>query len=840
QLVMPVDGGRRFSHVSDSLQRLTGISAAEAMENAATLYSAIHPEDAPRVAKKEAEALRRLEVFRAEVRFFHRDGGLRWFTLSSAPRRLNDGSTVWDGVMVDMTARKSVEDALRDAQAVAHLGSWRLDIPANRLTWSEETYRIFGIPVGTPVSVETVFQHIHSDDRSALAEGWNRAMAGGELFEMEHRLVKGEEIRWVRLKAKFLLDRNDRPQDCLGTTLDITDLKQAEARLVQARQAAEAANEAKSRFLANMSHEIRTPMNAVIGMSHLALQASREPRQRDYLEKIETSAKSLLNILNDILDFSKIEAGHLHLEQIPFSLHALLRQVAEPLRLEAERKGLEMLSDVAADLPDRVLGDPLRLRQVLLNLTNNALKFTEHGQVRLRVARHETTEDGRVGLRFEVHDTGIGISHSQQVNLFRPFTQADDSITRTHGGTGLGLAISRQLAELMGGRLECRSEPGRGSVFSLILALEATDQPPDEHLPTTTPEHWQRHFAGSRVLVVEDDAINRQVAQEVLTRLGLGVDVANNGRDALSLIDQHGYDAILMDLHMPVMDGYETTRRLRERYPPARLPIVAMTADAYSGDRDRCLAAGMNAHLSKPLDAETLANELARWLHPKAEAAPLPVSEAETLVPDEWLQRLTGIGIDLPATLSRLGIPATVYLTYLKDFVDGLPAVREQMAQHWQASDRSGLRQQLHRLKGQAANLGLTTLRATAIQLERQLTNAEAVPDRTCELLSKQIDQLIPMLQLPPECPSLLSAAVTLADLPRIRELLTVLKRELHNNELAATDTVASLRASLPAIPEQPLLLQLQSAVAELRYRDAETIAAALESQWKAVTEAAP
>lgn len=829
QLLMPAEGGRRFSHMSDSIQRLTGISAAEAMANSATLYSAIHPEDAPRVAEKEAEALRRLEIFRTEVRFFHRDGGLRWLSLSSAPRRLDDGGTVWDGAVVDVTARKAAEDELREAQAVAHLGSWRLDIPANQLTWSEETYRIFGIPAGTPVSVETVFQHIHPDDRAAMAEGWRRAMAAGELLEIEHRLVSGEETRWVRLRAKFRLDRDHRPQECLGTTLDITGLKQAEERLVQAKQAAEAANEAKSRFLANMSHEIRTPMNAVLGMSHLALQSAREPHQRDYLEKIETSAKSLLHILNDILDFSKIEAGHLNLEQIPFSLRALLDQVVEPLRPEAERKRLELLTDFAPDLPDRVRGDPLRIRQVLLNLTSNAVKFTEQGQVRLQVVRLETAEDGRERIQFDIHDTGIGISDDQQHQLFLPFTQADDSITRTHGGTGLGLAISRQLTELMGGRLECRSVPGRGSVFSLILALMPTDQAPQAELPANDSGNWRQRFAGNRVLVVEDDAINRQVAQEVLRRLGLETDVANNGKEALRLIDRNRYDMVLMDLHMPVMDGYEATRRLRERYSPTRLPIIAMTADAYSGDRDRCLAAGMNAHLSKPLDTDGLPNELARWIQPKAEALPAPAADADAPLTDEWAQWLERAGIDLPATLSRLGIPARPFLAYLENFIDGLPALREQMTQHWQSSDRPALRQLVHRLNGQAANLGLTTLRATALQLERLLTTADAAPDQAYGLLSERLDQLIPLLRARPESPRH-APAVGTPDLPQLRELLGVLKRQLHDHELAAAATVASLRTAFAADPPQPLLLQLQHAVADLRYRDAETIVATFES----------
>jgi CheY-like chemotaxis protein/two-component sensor histidine kinase len=388
------------------------------------------------------------------------------------------------------------------------------------------------------------------------------------------------------------------------------------AELEAARTAAESANASKSAFLANMSHEIRTPMNAVIGLTHLALQTELTDQQRNYLEKARTASENLLGIINDILDFSKIEAGKLQMGAEAFQLEEVLERT---LRLAGARTGerrLETRLELAPEVPTALVGDPLRLGQVLTNLLSNALKFTESGEVVLSVRRLRPL-DGRVVLQFSVRDTGIGIAPEQLQRLFLPFSQADGSITRTYGGTGLGLAICRHLVHLMEGEIRVASEPGQGSefvftaVFGLGSAVAAGTQP--ARRPGPSPEQLRR-LQGAQVLLVEDNEFNQLVATDLLGILGVRATLARNGQEALELIRGQRFQAVLMDLQMPVLDGYETTLRIRADPALAGLPIVAMTAHAMVRERERCRALGMDDYLTKPINPELLAGTLARWI----------------------------------------------------------------------------------------------------------------------------------------------------------------------------------------------------------------------------------
>jgi signal transduction histidine kinase/CheY-like chemotaxis protein/HPt (histidine-containing phosphotransfer) domain-containing protein len=403
---------------------------------------------------------------------------------------------------------------------------------------------------------------------------------------------------------------------CVST--DVTELHRLKAR-------ADAANKAKSDFLSNMSHEIRTPMNSIIGMTHLALQGTPDTRQRDYLEKIYHSGQHLLGIINDILDFSKIEAGMLKLETRAFMLDSLMQNVETQLGQAAASKGLGFDITIPPELMRPLRGDPLRLEQVLLNFAGNALKFSYSGRIKLR-ARLERAFGPEVLVRFEVEDHGIGIDLSAQPNLFTPFQQADQSATRRHGGTGLGLAISRQLAELMGGAVGVESVVGEGSTFwfSARLGLEEGTGAGLGAAPAPSVARLD----GCAVLLVEDNPLNQQVARELLEQSGAEVVVAGDGAQALAAMAGQRFDCVLMDVQMPVMDGLEATRRIRSDPNLADTLVVAMTANAGVDDRTRCLEAGMNEFLSKPVVPELLAATIARCLGRTSAPVPDVVSGA--------------------------------------------------------------------------------------------------------------------------------------------------------------------------------------------------------------------
>ena len=498
--------------------------------------------------------------------------------------------------------------------------------------WTPE--EIMALPLSASMTRESA-QRVESAMRENLA----RLKAGDSLARFAKTEIdqpcKDGRIIHTEVVTTLLFDDQGKPEQILGITRDITERKRVEAELDQYRQsleekvaertsalsiakeAAEAANLAKSTFLANMSHELRTPMNAIMGMTVLAMRRSHDEQQREQLAKVVRASDHLLAVINDILDISKIEAECLTLEHVPFRLGEVVDNVRSIVSGKAADKGIAFGVSVPPDISAMaLLGDPMRLGQILINLVGNAVKFTSSGSVDLRVLS-SGEEDGRVCLLFEVRDTGIGIADSDLGRLFNAFEQADSSTTRHYGGTGLGLAISQRLAALMGGRIEVRSTLGVGSTFSFTVCFALAPDVGVGGVAISAREAEAElisRFAGARLLLVEDEPINQEVAGELLRGVGLSVEVARDGVEAVELARNTQYDLVLMDMQMPNMNGVEATRQIRALPGWQEVPIVAMTANAFSEDRLRCIEAGMNDHVSKPVEPKALFVTLLKWL----------------------------------------------------------------------------------------------------------------------------------------------------------------------------------------------------------------------------------
>lgn len=553
-------------------------------------------------------------------------------------------------------------------------------------------------------------------------------------FSQERELVRKDGSRfWARMQARAV-DPDDLSKGVAGMLIDISAEHQALLQMQQAQQLAEETARVKADFLANMSHEIRTPMNAIMGMTHLVLQTSLDDRQRDFLQKIQRSSRHLLGIINDVLDFSKMEAGKLTLEKIDFNLQALLGDVISAVEPRTTEKGLLLLTRLDPRLPGQVKGDPLRLQQILLNFANNAVKFTEQGEIEIRLSAIRAGS-GKIGIEFSVRDTGIGLSVEQQQRLFRSFEQADGSTTRKYGGSGLGLAISRRLAEMMGGKVGVVSRPGQGSTFWLRLELDpASEQVATSAMPGAGPQlnaaespldvtQLKRRLQGAHILLVEDNKLNQEVACELLKLVEISIDIAENGLQALQKLEQSRYDLVLMDMQMPVMDGLTATRKIRQLSHLDRMPILAMTASALASDRELCLQAGMNDFLAKPIEPEQLWSALANWIDRRGEQS----DQAQPVAPEEEAAELPEIpGLDT-ATGARLALndPA-LYRRLLLSFAQGQHDFARQLNSALQQNDPETAVRLVHTLKGSAAQIGAHELSLAAREYEQTLHQQEA------------------------------------------------------------------------------------------------------------------
>lgn len=832
----------------------------------------------------------------------------------------------------DVTSRKQTESAIiRQREQL----QWILDKAPTGVAITVDNITRFANPcIGTLVDLK-----VGDNPEKIYADKFDRLYMLQQLgrygvFEGGTYKMYGPDGKIRDIMATFIATEYEGKPGVLGWLTDISKIKAAEAEMRRAKELAEETTRIKSDFLANMSHEIRTPMNAIIGMTHLALKTDLTPRQQEYLKKIQTSSQHLLGVINDILDFSKIEAGKLKIEQIDFDLEKVLENVATLITEKATAKGLELLFDIEPNLPRNFIGDPLRMGQILINYANNAVKFTEKGEITITVKLKEY-RDRDVVLYLGVKDTGIGLTEEHQGTLFQSFQQADTSTTRKFGGTGLGLAICKRIAALMGGEVGVESEYGKGSTFWCTVCLQKSTLPPrrmvlsrdiqgkrvlvvddnenarlimkdlleqmkfDVDLVSSGQEaldavaaadtfdrpyeivflDWQMPFMdglevarrikkislkhkphhlivtaygreevfqeaestgiadvlvkpvnasivfdslarllgetgenvansnyeppslladrlktiqGAKILLVEDNEVNQEVAIELLQDAGFVVDLAENGRIALAKVKTNDYDLVLMDMQMPEMDGISATIQLRQDPDYQTLPIVAMTANVMQGDRDRCLSAGMNDHVAKPIEPEDLWNTLLKWIPPqssKRESAETPVPAIAK--PENPVTIPTDIpGLNICEGLRRVLGKKSLYLSMLRKFVSGQKNFAQQFIQAWEVGDYKLAERLAHTLRGVAGNIGAAEIQAAASTLETAVKNEVSPGEIEAFLLAlrQPLETLIDQLEIK-LAPEVVTATVDI-DLAKLTEVCHQLSHLLLENDAEAAEVL--------------------------------------------------
>jgi PAS domain S-box-containing protein len=646
------DGTAHFPYSSEGIRQIYGVSPESVREDAGGVMAALHPEDLPRMHRTIADSAAQLTQWREEYRVRLPDGRERWVLGNAAPEREPDGSVLWHGFITDVTERRNAMQAIADARTL-------LQSVLDAATESA----IIATDVNGLITVFNSGAERMLHYRAADMIG--RADPLGVHLEDEVA-ARSRECTYVRkdgsrltvsLSVTAIRNAGGEINGYLSVATDVTERRQARESLQAAKDAAERANRAKSEFLATMSHEIRTPMNGVLGFANLLRDTPLDAEQRDFVGTIERSGQNLLAIINDILDFSKIEAGAMNLENIPFDLSDALEEVVALMAGKAEEKRLELGLSIGPSVPERIVADPGRLKQILVNLIGNAVKFTSLGHVHIEVGTIGTDADCKLHIR--VRDTGIGIPQAAQAGLFQKFAQADASTTRRYGGTGLGLAICRQLVGLMGGEIGVDSIPGAGSTFWLTIPVKATEAAGRSAAP--------EEIAGRRVLIVDDLEMNRRVLESQLTGWGAECTCADGGRQALTVLEKsfaagRRFDVALIDHLMPDVDGAELGEMLHADPRFGGLRLILLTTSEQIGNARELLARGFSAYLTKPVvRSRLLRDAMCRALAPAATPAPKPAAAPGAAVAPKGAAAPNVAAT--PSPRAAVGVPAPPHLT---------------------------------------------------------------------------------------------------------------------------------------------------------------------------------